>query len=80
MGSGKNFLGVVDLLTNQKLMWTQKSVEDDGRKFISEPLKLSDDPDLLEEVSAARAALIEQVCSAASRAIWTEIFKSRFQM
>ncbi|CAJ1070348.1 ribosome-releasing factor 2%2C mitochondrial [Xyrichtys novacula] len=61
VGSGKTFSGVVDLLTNQKLIWRQRSVEDDGRTFDSKPLDPSDDPGLLQEVSEARVALIEQV-------------------
>uniref|UniRef100_A0A4W6F2I8 Ribosome-releasing factor 2, mitochondrial n=1 Tax=Lates calcarifer TaxID=8187 RepID=A0A4W6F2I8_LATCA len=61
LGSGKNFTGVVDLLTNQKLTWQQRSMGDDGRVFESKPLDQSDDPELLQEVSEARAALIEQV-------------------
>ncbi|KAM8744348.1 ribosome-releasing factor 2, mitochondrial [Acanthopagrus schlegelii] len=61
VGSGKSFSGVVDLLTNQKLIWKLGSSEDDGRKFESKPLDLSDEPDLLQEVTEARTALIEQV-------------------
>ncbi|XP_029300411.1 ribosome-releasing factor 2, mitochondrial [Cottoperca gobio] len=67
VGSGKSFSGVVDLLTNQKLVWKQRSGirsmrdEDDGRMFESKPLDQSDEPDLLQEVTEARAALIEQV-------------------
>ncbi|XP_059213716.1 ribosome-releasing factor 2, mitochondrial isoform X2 [Centropristis striata] len=62
VGCGKNFSGVVDLLTNQKLIWKPKSVrDDDGRMFESKPLDQSDEPELLQEVSEARAALIEQV-------------------
>ncbi|XP_044031300.1 ribosome-releasing factor 2, mitochondrial [Siniperca chuatsi] len=61
VGSGKNFLGVVDLLTNQKLIWKLRSMGDDGRMFESKPLDQSDEPELLREVSEARAALIEQV-------------------
>lgn len=52
---------MVDLLTNQKLTWQQRSMGDDGRVFESKPLDQSDDPELLQEVSEARAALIEQV-------------------
>ncbi|KAL6096618.1 gfm2 [Pungitius sinensis] len=61
VGSGRNFSGVVDLLTNQKLTWKQTSTRDDGQVFESEPLDQSDDPDLVREVNEARAALIEQV-------------------
>ncbi|KAF0038907.1 hypothetical protein F2P81_009391 [Scophthalmus maximus] len=61
VGSGKNFTGVVDLLTNQKLIWKIKSMGDDGRMFESKPLDQSDEPELMQEVNEARAALIEQV-------------------
>lgn len=61
VGSGKNFTGVVDLLTNQKLMWKLRSVGDDGRVFEIKHLDQSDEPELLQEVSEARTALIEQV-------------------
>ncbi|XP_071322741.1 ribosome-releasing factor 2, mitochondrial [Trachinotus anak] len=61
VGSGKNFTGVVDLLTNQKLTWKLRSMGEDGRMFESKPLDRSDEPDLLQEVNEARTALIEQV-------------------
>ncbi|KAM9735718.1 ribosome-releasing factor 2, mitochondrial isoform 2-T2 [Menidia menidia] len=61
VGSGKNFKGVVDLLTNQKLIWTPKSPRDDGRVFEVKALDPCDDAELLEAVSQSRAALIEQV-------------------
>ncbi|KAI3361740.1 hypothetical protein L3Q82_002091 [Scortum barcoo] len=61
LGSGKNFSGVVDLLTNQKLVWKPRSAGDDGRIFDSKALEQSDEPELLQEVTEARAALIEQV-------------------
>ncbi|XP_017286742.1 ribosome-releasing factor 2, mitochondrial [Kryptolebias marmoratus] len=61
IGSGKNFTGVVDLLTNQKLIWKPSSAEGDGRVFESEALDQSDDPELLQAVGEARTALIEQV-------------------
>lgn len=62
VGSGKNFSGVVDLLTNQKLIWNLKSLrDDDGRMFESKPLDQSDEPELLQQVNEARTALIEQV-------------------
>ncbi|XP_054468460.1 ribosome-releasing factor 2, mitochondrial [Anoplopoma fimbria] len=61
VGIGKNFSGVVDLLTNQKLTWKLKTMRDDGRVFESKPLDQSDEPQLLQEVTEARAALIEQV-------------------
>uniref|UniRef100_A0AAQ6AN02 Ribosome-releasing factor 2, mitochondrial n=1 Tax=Amphiprion ocellaris TaxID=80972 RepID=A0AAQ6AN02_AMPOC len=61
VGSGKNFTGVVDLLTNQKLIWKLKSMRDDGRVFEIKALDQSDDPELLQVVGEARTALIEQV-------------------
>ncbi|XP_034752180.1 ribosome-releasing factor 2, mitochondrial [Etheostoma cragini] len=62
VGSGRNFSGVVDLLTNQKMIWKPISMRhDDGRMFESKPLDQSDEPELLQEVNEARAALIEQV-------------------
>lgn len=61
VGSGKNFSGVVDLITNQKLLWKAGSPGDDGRTFDSKPLGQSDEPELLQVVLEARAALIEQV-------------------
>ncbi|XP_047426475.1 ribosome-releasing factor 2, mitochondrial [Mugil cephalus] len=62
VGSGKTFTGVVDLLTNQKLVWKIRSLkDDDGRAFEIKNLDRSDDPELLQMVSEARTALIEQV-------------------
>lgn len=52
---------MVDLLTNQKLIWKLGSVGDDGRVFESKPLDQSDEPELLQEAHEARTALIEQV-------------------
>lgn len=61
VGSGKNFSGVVDLITNQKLLWKARTPGDDGRTFDSKPLGQSDEPELQQVVLEARAALIEQV-------------------
>lgn len=61
IGSGKNFTGVVDLITNQKLIWKQKSVGDDGRAYEVKPLNELDDAAVLQESKEARSALIEQV-------------------
>ncbi|PWA26432.1 hypothetical protein CCH79_00001113 [Gambusia affinis] len=61
IGSGKNFTGVVDLLTNQKLIWNLTSTRDDGRTFEAKPLGQSEDPELLEAAGEARTALVEQV-------------------
>lgn len=51
----------MDLITNQKLLWRARSPGDDGRTFDSKPLDQSEEPELLQEVVEARAALIEQV-------------------
>uniref|UniRef100_A0A665W696 Elongation factor G2 n=1 Tax=Echeneis naucrates TaxID=173247 RepID=A0A665W696_ECHNA len=67
VGTGKNFTGVVDLLTNQKLTWKLRSMGDDGRVFESETLNQSDEPDLLQVVNEARMALIEQLQEAVRR-------------
>uniref|UniRef100_A0A3B4Y774 Elongation factor G2 n=1 Tax=Seriola lalandi dorsalis TaxID=1841481 RepID=A0A3B4Y774_SERLL len=67
VGSGRNFTGVVDLLTNQKLIWKLRSMGDDGRMFESKPLDQSDEPELLQEVNEARMALIEQLQEAVRR-------------
>ncbi|XP_023816296.1 ribosome-releasing factor 2, mitochondrial isoform X2 [Oryzias latipes] len=61
VGSGRNFSGVVDLLTNQKLIWRPGSARDDGRVFETHTLDQSVEPELVQEVGEARAALIEQV-------------------
>ncbi|XP_056146803.1 ribosome-releasing factor 2, mitochondrial [Lampris incognitus] len=61
IGSGKSFIGLVDLLTNQKLTWTMKTREDDGRMFDIKPLSQSDNPKLLQTAREARAGLIEQI-------------------
>uniref|UniRef100_A0A3P9KP75 G elongation factor, mitochondrial 2 n=1 Tax=Oryzias latipes TaxID=8090 RepID=A0A3P9KP75_ORYLA len=61
VGSGRNFSGVVDLLTNQKLIWRPGSARDDGRVFDTYTLDQSVEPELVQEVGEARAALIEQV-------------------
>ncbi|KAM4634449.1 ribosome-releasing factor 2, mitochondrial isoform 2-T3 [Polymixia lowei] len=61
IGSGKNYTGLVDLLTNQKIIWKMKSTEDNGRVFQTKPLSQTDNPELLQEAKRARAALIEQV-------------------
>lgn len=61
IGSGKNFTGVVDLLTNQKLVWKLTSTRDDGRAFQVRSIGQSEDPELLQASTEARSALIEQV-------------------
>lgn len=52
---------MVDLLTNQKLIWRPGSARDDGRVFETHTLDQSVEPELVQEVGEARAALIEQV-------------------
>lgn len=61
VGCGKNFSGVVDLITNQKLLWRARSPGDDGRTFDSKPLDQLEEPELQQVALEARAALIEQV-------------------
>ncbi|XP_051907126.1 ribosome-releasing factor 2, mitochondrial isoform X2 [Hippocampus zosterae] len=60
VGTGRNFSGVVDLLTNQRLTWKPT---DDGRVYHAAPLGESreEEAELLREVRRARSALIEQV-------------------
>ncbi|XP_061764045.1 ribosome-releasing factor 2, mitochondrial [Nerophis ophidion] len=61
VGTGKNFSGVVDLLTNQRLTWKLNEREDNGRVFEVKPVSEWKDPELVQEVCQARTALIEQV-------------------
>uniref|UniRef100_A0A673GLT4 Tr-type G domain-containing protein n=1 Tax=Sinocyclocheilus rhinocerous TaxID=307959 RepID=A0A673GLT4_9TELE len=61
IGSGKSFTGLVDLITRQKITWQGSSLAYDGRAFETSALQPSDDPDVLQAVSEARATLIEQV-------------------
>ncbi|XP_039614368.1 ribosome-releasing factor 2, mitochondrial [Polypterus senegalus] len=61
IGTGKNFKGVVDLITNEKVTWESNSNEDDGRVFERKPLTSKDNPALLKEAKDARNNLIEQV-------------------
>ncbi|XP_020777495.1 ribosome-releasing factor 2, mitochondrial [Boleophthalmus pectinirostris] len=61
VGCGKSFSGIVDLLTNQKLIWTIKSNEDDGRCYKIQSLDQSDEPELVQAAKEARCNLIEQV-------------------
>lgn len=51
----------MDLITNQRLTWRSRGREDDGRAFEVTALGPTDDPELLQEASDARGALIEQV-------------------
>ncbi|XP_048382905.1 ribosome-releasing factor 2, mitochondrial isoform X1 [Stegostoma tigrinum] len=62
VGTGKTFNGVVDLVTNEKVLWCPKSIdEDDGTIFSRNPLTPADDHKLWKEARDARFALIEQV-------------------
>lgn len=61
VGHGKNFSGIVDLLTNEKLIWRTRSLEDDGSRYEVKPLDESDESALLQAAMKARATLIEQV-------------------
>uniref|UniRef100_A0AAY4AIV5 Elongation factor G2 n=1 Tax=Denticeps clupeoides TaxID=299321 RepID=A0AAY4AIV5_9TELE len=62
IGSGKNFTGVVDLVTKERIMWHPgSSWHDSGHDFNTKALGSSDDPELLHHASEARGALIEQV-------------------
>ncbi|GAA6109783.1 ribosome-releasing factor 2, mitochondrial isoform X1 [Tachysurus ichikawai] len=61
VGSGKGFIGLVDLITRQQMTWRGTSLADNGRAFETRSLQPTDDPQFLEEVNQARATLIEQV-------------------
>uniref|UniRef100_A0A9J7XHJ3 GTP dependent ribosome recycling factor mitochondrial 2 n=1 Tax=Cyprinus carpio carpio TaxID=630221 RepID=A0A9J7XHJ3_CYPCA len=61
IGSRKSFTGLVDLITRQKMTWQGSSLTYDGHAFETSALQPSDDPDVLQAVSEARATLIEQV-------------------
>lgn len=49
------------MVTNQKLLWKQGSLRDDGQIFDSSLLDQTDEAKLVKEVKEARVALIEQV-------------------
>nr|XP_058130807.1 ribosome-releasing factor 2, mitochondrial isoform X2 [Dasypus novemcinctus] len=59
IGEAKTFKGLVDVVSKEKLLWNLNS--DDGRVFERQPLQKNHDPELLEETTEARNALIEQV-------------------
>ncbi|KAK3508725.1 hypothetical protein QTP70_004275 [Hemibagrus guttatus] len=67
VGSGKGFMGLVDLITKQQMTWRGTSWADDGRAFETKALQPPDDPEFLEEVNQARATLLEQVQEAVRR-------------
>lgn len=61
IGSGKGFVGLVDLITKQRMTWRGNSWAEDGRAFETRALQTTDDPEFLNEVNQGRATLIEQV-------------------
>ncbi|TSP36068.1 Ribosome-releasing factor 2, mitochondrial [Bagarius yarrelli] len=61
IGSGKGFVGLVDLITKQRITWRGNSGAGDGRAFETSAIQPSDDPEFLEKCNQARANLIEQV-------------------
>ncbi|KAK0150680.1 Ribosome-releasing factor 2, mitochondrial [Merluccius polli] len=61
VGIGRNFTGVIDLVSSQQMIWKAASREDDGRVFETKPLSQVENSDLVVEAEEARAALIEQV-------------------
>ncbi|XP_072372179.1 ribosome-releasing factor 2, mitochondrial isoform X5 [Scyliorhinus torazame] len=62
IGTGKSFNGIVDLVTNEKVLWHPKSVDDDdGAVFSRDPLMPTEDHELFKEAKDARYNLIEQV-------------------
>lgn len=62
IGTGKSFEGVVDVVTNEKILWSPSSIDDeDGTIFSRDPLTSTDDHELLKEARDARYSLIEQV-------------------
>nr|XP_034955712.1 ribosome-releasing factor 2, mitochondrial isoform X1 [Zootoca vivipara] len=63
IGEGKNFRGIVDVVTVNQIIWKAKAATelDDGKNFEQKPLEETDDPDLLRDARDARNALIEQV-------------------
>ncbi|KAM5329883.1 ribosome-releasing factor 2, mitochondrial isoform 2-T6 [Glossophaga mutica] len=65
IGEAKNFKGVVDIVSKEKLLWNSNS--DDGKDFERKPLLEMSDPELLKETTEARNALIEQLQAAIHR-------------
>lgn len=63
IGSGKDFTGLVDLITKQQVTWQGNSRSQDGRAFQTSKFQATDElmTDFCAEVLQARAALIEQV-------------------
>ncbi|XP_033020696.1 ribosome-releasing factor 2, mitochondrial isoform X1 [Lacerta agilis] len=61
IGEGKNFRGIVDVVTANQIIWKAATELDDGKNFEQKPLEETDDPDLLRDARDTRNALIEQV-------------------
>ncbi|KAG7257860.1 hypothetical protein CRUP_000023 [Coryphaenoides rupestris] len=60
VGSGQNFTGMIDLVSQQQMIWRPTSRGDNGRAFETKPLSQVEDSDLVNEAQEARAALIEK--------------------
>ncbi|XP_053518517.1 ribosome-releasing factor 2, mitochondrial-like isoform X2 [Artibeus jamaicensis] len=65
IGEARNFKGVVDVVSKEKLLWNSSS--DDGKDFERKPLLEMSDAELLKEATEARSALIEQLQTAIHR-------------
>ncbi|XP_029430882.1 ribosome-releasing factor 2, mitochondrial isoform X2 [Rhinatrema bivittatum] len=61
IGEENSFKGLVDLVTNEKLIWRSTSYLDDGKLFEQIPLTEMDNLELFEDAKDARNLLIEQV-------------------
>ncbi|KAG9353696.1 hypothetical protein JZ751_011818 [Albula glossodonta] len=61
IGSGKGFTGLVDLITNEQVMWSVKCSSEDGRVFQKTPMSSSNNAELRSRAKEARSSLIEQV-------------------
>uniref|UniRef100_F7G7T5 Ribosome-releasing factor 2, mitochondrial n=1 Tax=Ornithorhynchus anatinus TaxID=9258 RepID=F7G7T5_ORNAN len=61
IGEAKSFVGLVDVVTKEKVIWKPTTDSDDGKHFKRELLSETNDPELLKEASDARNALIEQI-------------------
>ncbi|XP_061071665.1 ribosome-releasing factor 2, mitochondrial isoform X2 [Conger conger] len=61
IGSGKGFMGLVDLITKEQVIWNVKSSSEDGRVFQKIPLSSCENAQLLSQAKEARGSLIEQV-------------------
>ncbi|KAH0628023.1 hypothetical protein JD844_008679 [Phrynosoma platyrhinos] len=61
IGEAKTFRGIVDVVTQDQIVWRSAADLDDGKTFELKSLKEVNDPDLLRNATDARNALIEQV-------------------